>query len=291
MAPATRPGPGIRTTSSLRPSASVALASVLRDVLEDLDIGIVGAGRRLADDAAGRDEPRHIVDMAVGVIMGEALVEPDDLARAEGVVQRGLGLALAPAIAVGVEEGLPRGEHRAVAVMVDGAAFEHEVEFPRADARQLGDVVANGRVVGKVELAAPAIGHESQRDGALVASRKDRTGVAQPDVAIARLDELGGGAELGAGRHLGFGPMHQKADAVGRRERAYHGRHIAARRLKVAVPLLGVGGPRRPDRFLRHPLGGNGNRCIGHGISHDCLPIERAQDAQSGISSVRRQPA
>ena len=130
--------------------------------------------------------------MTVGVVVGEALIEPNDLARAEGLAQRGLGLLLAPAVAVGVEQSLARGEHGALAVMVDGAAFEHEVEFPRANARQLGDVVANGRVVGQVELAAPAVGLESERDRALLVPREDRAGVAQPDVAIARANELRG---------------------------------------------------------------------------------------------------
>ncbi len=56
--------------------------------------------------------------------------------------------------------------------MVDGAAFEHEIEFPRLGARELGDVVADGLIVGEVELAAPAIELESERECASVGSAR-----------------------------------------------------------------------------------------------------------------------
>ena len=82
----------MRTTSSLRPCASVALRERLGDALEDLGIGIIGTGRRLADDTARSHEARHIVDMTVGVVVSETLIEPDDLARAEGLVKRSFGL-------------------------------------------------------------------------------------------------------------------------------------------------------------------------------------------------------
>ena len=56
-----------------------------RDGVESLGVGVVGAGRRLARDAAGRHEAGEVVDMAVGMVVHETLVEPEDLRRAEGL--------------------------------------------------------------------------------------------------------------------------------------------------------------------------------------------------------------
>ena len=100
-----------------------------RDLLQSLGIGVVGAGRRLADHAAGPDEAGDGIDMAVGMVVQEAVVEPDDLARAERLAQRRFGLRFGPAVAIVIEQGLAGGEDRAVAVMLDGAAFQHEIEF------------------------------------------------------------------------------------------------------------------------------------------------------------------
>ena len=36
-------------------------------------------------DGVGRDEPREVVDVAVGVVALDALAEPEDLADAEAV--------------------------------------------------------------------------------------------------------------------------------------------------------------------------------------------------------------
>ena len=93
-------------TSSLRPEASVAASSVRAISSRISALGSSAPAGRLADDAAGPDEAGERVDMAVGVVVQQAVVEPDDLARAEGLAQRGFGLRLGPAIAIGVEQGL-----------------------------------------------------------------------------------------------------------------------------------------------------------------------------------------
>ena len=47
--------------------------SVSATLSRSFGIGIIGAGRRLADDAARSHEARHIVDMAVSVVVSETL--------------------------------------------------------------------------------------------------------------------------------------------------------------------------------------------------------------------------
>ena len=69
----------MRVTWSLRPVASRRRFERAGDRFERLAVGIVVAGGRLADDAAGADEARDVVDMTVGVVVLQALVDPDDL--------------------------------------------------------------------------------------------------------------------------------------------------------------------------------------------------------------------
>ncbi len=65
----TRPGQGMRMTSSLRPAASVAAASAARDLVPAPRRWDRRRRRRLADDAARRDEAGEVVDVAVGVVV------------------------------------------------------------------------------------------------------------------------------------------------------------------------------------------------------------------------------
>ena len=152
---------------------------------------------------------------------------------------------LGPAVAVGIEQRLPRRQDRALAVVVDRAAFEHEVEAADGRAGEARDVVADGGVVGQVVLAAPAVGLEAQRDGAVGRARKDRSGVAQPDVAVARGHELGGSptaarAEASASapltsRRTGLPLAQARAPAPPRRGAAPRGRR-SIRRHRPATP-------------------------------------------------------
>src|SRR5262245_10468354 len=151
-----------------------------RDLLQNIGIGIVGAARGLAHDARRSDETREHVDMPIGMVVAKAALEPDGLARAEGLAQCRLGLLLVPAVAICVEQGFAGGEKSTFAVMLDGTAFENEIEAADGRTGKLRDVVADDGVVREVELAAPAIGLESEGDGAVRRSREDRTDVAQP---------------------------------------------------------------------------------------------------------------
>ncbi len=146
----------MRITSSLRPNASVAVSSDARDLIQDFGVRVVGAGRGLADDAARANEADERIDMAVGMVVEEALVEPDDFPRAEGLAQRRFRFAFRPAIAIVIEQGLSRGEDRALAVMLDGASFQHEVELADRYAGKPRDVVADSGVVREDRTCRPS---------------------------------------------------------------------------------------------------------------------------------------
>ena len=144
--------------------------------------GSVGVRRRLADHAIGADEPRDIVHVPVGMVAFEAFVDPDDLSCVERGGESRFGLRLGPAIAVGVQQSLARGEECALAVVIDGATFEHEVERLGRRSGEACDVASDRVVAGEVELAAPAVGLEAERHMAIGPAREDGARVAQPDV-------------------------------------------------------------------------------------------------------------
>ncbi len=263
------------------------------DGIERCRVRIIGARRRLADDAARRHEAGDIVDVPVGVIVLQAFVDPDDLARAERLAKCGFGDLLGPAVAVGIEQRLARRQDRALAVMIDGAAFEHEVEAADGLARKARDVVADRRVVGKIVFAAPAVGREAKSGEAVGRHRKDRSRVAQPDIAVLRGNELGGLADGRACRSLGLGAVDQQAHLVALSpvafsERAHERRHVAARRLEITVPFVRIGRPCRPDRLLRRPLRRHGNHRFSVTETSTILrPISRAtRSALGGSPSI-----
>ena len=190
--------------------------------------------------------------------------------------------ALRPAVAVGVEQRLARGQHRALAVVVDGAAFQHEVEALHGRIGDARDVVADRRVVRQIVLAAPAVGGKAQRDAPDVRARENRPRVAQPDVAVARRHEVGGAAQSRARRGFRFRAVDQQAHGVGFAQGAHHRRHVAARRLEVAVPLLGVRRPSRPNGLEQRPLGRDVDRRLGNVWRHLRLSVGVAQRINSG---------
>ena len=242
------------------------------DGVERCGIRIVGSGGRLADDAARRYEACDVVDVAVGVIVLQTFVDPDDLLGTERFAQRGLGCFLRPAVAVRVQKRLPRRQDRAFAVVIDRAAFEHEVETADRRPGDACDVIADGCVIGQIVLAAPAVRSEAQRDDAFRRLRKDRSGIAQPDVAVLRRDDFRDVDRQGSVRGcLGFVAVGKHADLVaGDAQRADQRRHIAARRFEIIVPLSRIGGPCRPDRFLRRPFRRRYDGGVGRGRRHIC---------------------
>ena len=120
---------------------------------------MLGIGRVLdpgQEDDAGAGEAGEVVDVAVGLVLEDAVAEPDHLLGAEVVVERRLDRgAVELRVAVRVQQALLGGQHRALAVDVDRAALEHERGAVAAVAFDLehlrGDPVV--AVPGRVEPA------------------------------------------------------------------------------------------------------------------------------------------
>ena len=62
--------------------------------LEHGGVGVVCAGRHLADDAGGSREAGDIVHVTVGVVAREPFVDPEDLFGAHGGAQCGFSVRL-----------------------------------------------------------------------------------------------------------------------------------------------------------------------------------------------------
>src|SRR5262249_41043700 len=142
--------------------------------------------------------------MPVGVVVLEAFIDPDYGLGAKRLGESRLSLLCAPAVAVRIEQRLPRGEDGALAVVIHRASLQDEIELQNWPARKLGNVVADGRIVREVELAPPGIGFESDGDRRAAAPGEDRPGIAEPDIAVAGAHHLGRVTERRSGR--GFRP-------------------------------------------------------------------------------------
>ena len=78
---------------------------------------VVRAEGQAGGHHAGRDEAGEIIHVPVGVVVRQAVAQPDHLAHAQRARERDLGGPLSPGgIAVGVRETLTCGQHCALAV-------------------------------------------------------------------------------------------------------------------------------------------------------------------------------
>ncbi|MNE29203.1 hypothetical protein D3C80_1226770 [compost metagenome] len=99
--------------------------------------------------------------MAVGVIVQQAVAQPDHNLGAHSIGERSLGGFGSPAgVAVLVQQALARGQDGALAVVVQGAAFEDKVVTRGRHTGKLGDLIGDLVVVRIVVLAAPAVDAE-----------------------------------------------------------------------------------------------------------------------------------
>jgi hypothetical protein len=135
--------------------------------------------------------------MAVGVVVAQAVAQPQHLAGAQGLGQRRLGGLLGPAgIAVGVQQALAGGQQRAQAVVLQRAALEDEVVAGPGPRRRPAIWSATVVIALQLVLAAPAVEAEAggpptlpRRSGRCRAARCRRTGRGRPrpgDVASRR---------------------------------------------------------------------------------------------------------
>ena len=92
---------------------------VLRVVL------VVGPRKR---QHAGTDEEAHVVDVAVSLVEGHAVLQPDDLLQAHVLLEVPLRLFLGEVrVAVVVQHAVLRHDKRPLAVDLHGAALEHHL--------------------------------------------------------------------------------------------------------------------------------------------------------------------
>ncbi|MNE41820.1 hypothetical protein D3C80_1359160 [compost metagenome] len=206
--------------------------------------------------------------MAVGVVVQQAVAQPQHLLGAQGLREGGLGRLLRPAgVAVAVQHALARGQHCALAVVVHGAALQNEVVTGQGDARLFADLVGDLVIVRQVVLAAPAVEDEGLSRGR--AGAEDRPGVAQPDVAETpghnRHARHVGEARLRVGQGLVIADHQLDLLPAGASEGADQGLDLGLSRLEVLLPQIGVAGPADPHGAMRRPFGGNGQ---GQGRSH-----------------------
>ena len=228
-------------------------------------VGRGGVVLRHRHEPAPADEAGEVVDMAVGVVVGQPLADPEDLvdrqALADGGVEGRVVAALGP---VGVVlDGLGR-EQEAVARDLDAAALELEGIGEAADAAALGDARRDLVVERGLELPAPAVElpvGEGDLAGAVVA-HEDRPVVAAPDVVrrdIRQLDDR----QVGLGRaQLALRLRAQRARGVDAHglEAADGGgelRELGGDEVVVARPEGAVGRPGEPGGGLGLPFGGH----------------------------------
>ena len=219
---------------------------------------------RLADgeDRARRDEPGEVVDVPVGIIVGQAFADPEEFvdrqAVADGGVKRGVVAAFG-AVRI-VLHGLG-GEEQAVAGDFDAAAFELEgiAELPHAELR--GDLSGDLVVERGLELAAPAVELPIGERELLraVVLHEDRAVVAAPDVVGGDVGQFDDGEVRLGGLELAFGFGAQPAGGVDlhRLEAADRGgelRELRGDEVVVAGPERGVRRPREPRGGLGFPF-------------------------------------
>ena len=164
---------------------------------------------------AGTGEASDIVHVAAGLVVLQALTQPDDLAHAEVMRQPFLDLlAVEVGIAAGAQQALLGGQQRALAVDVDGAALEHHGRLVAPHAEALEQRRAERRVmlVGSAGAAPGGDAPVRPRDPARAVDEEAGGAVADPGIVDlegllldpAAADERGVGDVLGP-RHQGHG--------------------------------------------------------------------------------------
>ena len=178
------------------------------------EVGVLAVGFHGGYDGVGADEAGDVIDVSVGIVAGDAAVEPDYFADPQVVGEDGFEAAAVEAgIArlLATQQALLGGEHGSVAVHVNAAAFEHDAvllvlhdhgRLPGGKLEQRGDVggkegvllpvgvlgpgvelpVSDGQRAGEVaELGALGGASEAAGVGVALAADEYRTGVAGPD--------------------------------------------------------------------------------------------------------------
>ena len=154
-----------------RDDLAVALDQAGRGDGDDLEIGVeqrlgrIGIGRGIGvvvdrlrnGDAARPDEAREIVDMAVGMVVEQAVAEPDDAVAPRSRFSRSSTSSLVEArVAVGVEQALLGGEEGARPVAVDRSALQDPVGLGVGQASCGGEPLADAVVARQGHICRPS---------------------------------------------------------------------------------------------------------------------------------------
>ncbi len=219
-------------------------------------------------DGARRDEASEVIDVAVGIVVGQAFADPEEFidreSVADGGVERGV-IAAFGAVRI-ILHGLG-GEEQAVAGDFDAAAFELKriAKFLHAEAR--GDLAGDLVVERGLELAAPAVEFPvGEREFlGLIVLHEDWAVVAAPDVVggdIGQFDD--GKVSLGFLEFaFGFGAQLARGVNLHRLELRNRGGELRELGGDEAV----VSGPERGVRRPGQPRGGLGFPFRGHAES------------------------
>ena len=217
-----------------------------------------------AGNFARTDEAGDVVDMAIGLVRIDAVLDPDDLFEIEVFHELRLDLFLGHigVAAFGEQAHLGR-EQGTLAVNMDGAAFEHEVGGAvGVDALNLADLLRNEivlipREIQAVDQTAPGIEFPvNGADIALVVDNERRAAVADPGVVARHFYN----ADLG-GEHVARILILRGADANRHWLELSNGlRDLGKdllRGLRTVSPVVGAFRPEHPDLFLFFKLTGH----------------------------------
>ena len=220
---------------------------------------------------AGRDEARERVDVPVGVVVQEAVAEPEDLLDAERLLDSAasIGLGDIPELRFRFSRHWRVVRQRALAVDLDGAALEDPGEAVRGRSRRR-PATRVGRPrssCGKDVLAAPAVERERGRGARVARRRRGRSGAVsrsqmspngmtkkrapRPASAVAARRPFSSSGTSTFRRSPRGAP-----DGPAVRDRGGEPRERVADTGQRVLPEIRVARPREPDGLVDVPLGG-----------------------------------
>ena len=229
-------------------------------------IGIAPVGLPRGHHAAGRDESRELVDVAVGVVAGEFAADPEHAVDAQAFAEHLLEPRPCHArVAGGILDAAMVDQQRAFAVGLDRAPFEHEPALEDPQAQPPADRSCQPRVVvPRRILAAPGVPlpADGGRPGRLAdplsgfRHEKHRPRVAQPGVVGGEVDEfhIADAAEPPAGQvehRAGGHHLHRFVAGEQPRDLLEHRRDLG----EVAEPGRLAMRPGKPGGRMRLPFG------------------------------------
>ena len=223
-------------------------------------------------------EASDVVDVAVGVVAGDAAIEPDDLIDAQEVM-KGLFQLVAAHAGIALlhlaQQALLGGEQNTFAIGIDGAALENQAVLrairerdrwlPLGQAEKFGDAARDLVVAMPVGILGPGVEapvgnrnpclrHRARRSDPSRASRRDlsATGGSSPgqDWRPPARRMLARAALLSAVLHDEMHPLMAS-------QQAHNFGVEPGDRLKLSRPVFRVMRPSQPGGFVPVPFGGH----------------------------------